>query len=139
MFATDIRIIIIDDMVTMRKIVKKSLLNIGYTNVTEANDAAVALPLIKTASESGLPFGLIISDWNMPGMLGIDLLQAVRNDPALKDTPFILLTAENENEQIKKAISLDIDGYVIKPFTPQRLKETIQKAYDKKMKRAQSS
>jgi len=125
MFPAETKILIVDDMVTMRKIVRKSLKDLGYTNVEEANDGDVAWDLTQKVFSEGQGFELIISDWNMPKMKGIDFLKQVRahGDDALKATPFMLLTAEAEKDQIISAIKAGTSSYILKPFTPVQLKE----------------
>jgi two-component system chemotaxis response regulator CheY len=131
MFPNDSRFIIIDDFATMRKIVKKVLSELGYTNIDEAEDGAKALPLIQAAAASGQPYKCIISDWNMPNMQGIDLLKACKADAKLKDIPFMLVTAEGEQKQIIEAAKAGVSDYVVKPFNAQTLKEKLQKVYDR--------
>ena len=132
MFQLDTRILIVDDMMTMRKFVKKALAEAGFTNLTEAADGDAAFPLLKEAAGKNERFGLVISDWNMPKMKGIDLLKGVREDPALRDTPFILLTAEAEAHQIQQAAALGVDSYVVKPFSAETLKEKIAQVHKKR-------
>lgn len=131
MFSQDSRFIVIDDFATMRKIIKKVLSELGYTNIDEAEDGAKALPMIQKASSSGQPYQCIISDWNMPNMQGIDLLKACKADGALKDIPFMLVTAEGEQKQIVEAAKAGVSDYVVKPFNAQTLKEKLQKVYDR--------
>ena len=87
MFPLDTKFLVVDDFATMRKIIKKVLNELGYTNVEEADDGKTALPLIQGAHDAGKPYGFIVSDWNMPGMQGIDLLKACKADPRFKATP----------------------------------------------------
>ncbi|HEY8508356.1 MAG TPA: chemotaxis response regulator CheY [Steroidobacteraceae bacterium] len=118
----DMRFLVVDDYSTMRRIVKNLLHDLGYTNVTEADDGNTALPLLK---QGGIDF--LITDWNMPGMAGLDLLKAVRADEKLKKLPVLMLTAEAKREQIVEAAQAGVSGYVIKPFTAATLKEKIDK------------
>ena len=118
----DLRFLIVDDYSTMRRIVKSLLHDLGYPNVTEADDGNTALPLLKTGN-----FDFLITDWNMPGMPGLDLLKAVRADEQLKGMPVLMLTAEAKREQIVEAVQAGVNGYVIKPFTAATLKEKIEK------------
>jgi two-component system chemotaxis response regulator CheY len=106
----------------MRRIVKGLLNELGYADVTEADDGNTALPLLK-----GGNFDFLITDWNMPGMPGLDLLKAVRGDPKLAKLPVLMLTAEAKREQIIEAAQAGVSGYVIKPFTAVTLKEKIDK------------
>ena len=116
------RFLVVDDFSTMRRIVKNLLHELGYANVTEADDGKTALPMLKAGG-----FDFLITDWNMPGMPGLDLLKAVRADPKLAKMPVLMLTAEAKREQIIEAAQAGVNGYVIKPFTAITLKEKIDK------------
>jgi two-component system, chemotaxis family, chemotaxis protein CheY len=116
------KFLVVDDYSTMRRIIKNLLHDLGYANVTEADDGNTALPLLKQGG-----FDFLITDWNMPGMAGLDLLKAVRADANLKKMPVLMLTAEAKREQIVEAAQAGVNGYVIKPFTAATLKEKIDK------------
>ena len=118
----DMKFLVVDDYSTMRRIVKNLLHDLGYANVTEADDGKTALPLLQNGS-----FDFLITDWNMPGMPGLDLLKAVRSNDKLKKLPVLMLTAEAKREQIVEAAQAGVNGYVIKPFTAATLKEKIDK------------
>jgi two-component system, chemotaxis family, chemotaxis protein CheY len=118
----DMKFLVVDDYSTMRRIVKNLLHDLGYANVTEADDGNTALPLLQSGS-----FDFLITDWNMPGMAGLDLLKAVRASDKLKKMPVLMLTAEAKREQIVEAAQAGVNGYVIKPFTAATLKEKIDK------------
>jgi two-component system chemotaxis response regulator CheY len=118
----NLRFLVVDDFSTMRRIVKNLLNDLGYANVQEADDGQSALPMLKTGG-----FDFLVTDWNMPGMPGLDLLKAVRADPALAKMPVLMLTAEAKREQIIEAAQAGENGYVIKPFTAITLKEKIDK------------
>jgi two-component system, chemotaxis family, chemotaxis protein CheY len=118
----DMKFLVVDDYSTMRRIIKNLLHDLGYANVTEADDGKTALPLLQNGS-----FDFLITDWNMPGMPGLDLLKAVRSDAKLKKMPVLMLTAEAKREQIVEAAQAGVSGYVIKPFTAVTLKEKIDK------------
>jgi two-component system chemotaxis response regulator CheY len=115
-------ILVVDDFSTMRRIVKNLLHDLGYKNVSEADDGNTALPMLKTGK-----FDFLITDWNMPGMPGLELLKQVRADGALSAMPVLMLTAEAKREQIVEAAQAGVNGYVIKPFTAATLKEKIDK------------
>jgi two-component system chemotaxis response regulator CheY len=117
-----LRFLVVDDFSTMRRIVKNLLHELGYPNVQEADDGQSALPMLKSGG-----FDFLVTDWNMPGMPGLDLLKAVRADPALAKMPVLMLTAEAKREQIIEAAQAGVNGYVIKPFTAITLKEKIDK------------
>ena len=118
----NLRFLVVDDFSTMRRIVKNLLNDLGYANVAEADDGQSALPMLKSGG-----FDFLVTDWNMPGMPGLDLLKAVRADPALAKMPVLMLTAEAKREQIVEAAQAGVNGYVIKPFTAITLKEKIDK------------
>ncbi len=118
----DLKFLVVDDFSTMRRIVKNLLHDLGYANVTEADDGQTALPLLQSGG-----FDFLITDWNMPGMPGLDLLKAVRKDSKLAAMPVLMLTAEAKREQIVEAAQAGVNGYVIKPFTAATLKEKIDK------------
>jgi two-component system chemotaxis response regulator CheY len=120
--SAEIKFLVVDDFSTMRRIVKNLLHDLGYKNVSEADDGNTALPMLKTGK-----FDFLITDWNMPGMAGLDLLKHVRADGALAAMPVLMLTAEAKREQIVEAAQAGVNGYVIKPFTAATLKEKIDK------------
>ncbi len=111
----DMKFLVVDDFSTMRRIIKNLLHDLGYPNVTEADDGKTALPMLQAGG-----FDFLISDWNMPGMSGLDLIKAVRSDAKLAKMPVLMLTAEAKREQIIEAAQAGVNGYVIKPFTAGR-------------------
>ena len=125
----NMKTIVIDDMMTMRKIITKMLKQIGFTNVSEADDGATAWPMIQQAQESGEPFEFIVSDWNMPKMSGLDLLIKIRETEGIKDTPFLMVTAEAEQSNVVKVVQAGVSNFVVKPFKPDTLKEKIEKIF----------
>lgn len=128
MFDPKTRILIADDMMTMRKIVGKACKEIGFTDLTEAVDGTDAWQKVTEASPS---FGLIISDWNMPNASGLDLLKRVRSDSRFGKTPFVLVTAESEQSQIVEAAKAGVSNYLIKPFTAASLREKLEQVHQK--------
>lgn len=118
MFKLDSNILIVDDMMTMRKIVKQTCAKLGFKNFTEAQDGVDAWNKISSAP---VPFDFIISDWNMPNCTGLELLKKVRADAKLKSVPFLLVTAEAEKTQILEAMKAGVSGYVVKPFSSDAL------------------
>ncbi|WP_345774472.1 chemotaxis response regulator CheY [Pontibacterium granulatum] len=120
------KILVVDDFSTMRRIIKNLLKELGLTNVIEADDGATALPILK---QGGIEF--LITDWNMPNMSGIDLLKHVRSDPNLSSIPVLMVTAEAKREQIIAAAQAGVNGYVVKPFTAVTLKEKIDKIFER--------
>ena len=116
------KVLVVDDFATMRRIIKNALKQIGFTKVMEADDGNAALRELKREE-----VGLILADWNMPNMDGLDLLKAVRGDEGLKDIPFIMVTAEGQKDNVLEAVKAGVSNYVIKPFTPQTLEEKTKK------------
>ncbi len=122
----DIRILVVDDFSTMRRIIKNLLRDLGFTNVLEADDGKTALPILKQGNVD-----FLVTDWNMPGMTGIDLLKEVRKDPQLAAIPVLMVTAEAKREQIITAAQAGVNGYVVKPFTAAVLKEKIDRIFER--------
>lgn len=120
------KILIVDDFSTMRRIIKNLLRDLGFTNTAEADDGMAALPLLQGGS-----FDLLITDWNMPGMPGIDLLKRVRADDKLNGLPVLMVTAEQKREQIDEATQAGVNGYIVKPFTAQTLKEKLDEIFER--------
>ncbi|RFA28607.1 response regulator [Alkalilimnicola ehrlichii] len=120
------KILIVDDFSTMRRIIKNLLRDLGFTNTQEADDGTTALPMLKKGN-----FDFLVTDWNMPGMTGIDLLKAVRADPELSNLPILMVTAEAKREQIVAAAEAGVNGYIVKPFTANTLKEKIDKIFER--------
>ncbi|WP_177523005.1 chemotaxis response regulator CheY [Pseudomonas sp. v388] len=120
------KILIVDDFSTMRRIIKNLLRDLGFTNTSEADDGITALPMLQSGS-----FDFLVTDWNMPGMSGIDLLRQVRLDERLKSLPVLMVTAEAKREQIIEAAQAGVNGYVVKPFTAQVLQEKIEKIFER--------
>jgi two-component system chemotaxis response regulator CheY len=116
------RFLVVDDFAPMREIIRKVLQELGYEHIQEANDGATALPMLQSAH-----FDMLITDWNMPKLAGIDLLRAVRADAKIKHLPVLIVTAEVKREQIIAATQAGVNGYIIKPFTPQALAEKVRK------------
>jgi two-component system chemotaxis response regulator CheY len=122
----NMKILIVDDFATMRRIIKNLLRDLGFTNTTEADDGQTALPMLKQGD-----FDFLITDWNMPGMTGIELLKAVRADPKTAALPVLMVTAEAKRDQIIEAAQAGVNGYVVKPFTAAALKEKIEKIFER--------
>lgn len=121
-----LRILIVDDFATMRRIIKNLLRDHGFENTDEAEDGVKALAKMQTVD-----YGLVITDWNMPGMPGIDLLRAIRADARLAATPVMMVTAEQRREQIVEAAEAGVNGYIVKPFTAAMLKEKIERIFER--------
>lgn len=123
---TKIKFLVVDDFSTMRRIVRNLLKELGFTNVDEAEDGVVALAKLQSGG-----FDFVVSDWNMPNMDGLTLLQTVRSDPALKNLPFLMITAEAKKENIIAAAQAGASGYIVKPFTAATLNEKMVKIFEK--------
>jgi two-component system chemotaxis response regulator CheY len=122
----NMKILVVDDFSTMRRIIKNLLKDLGFANIQEADDGSTALPMLQQSD-----FDFVVTDWNMPGMQGIDLLRAIRADANLKHIPVLMVTAEAKKEQIVAAAQAGVNGYVIKPFTAATLKEKLVKIFER--------
>ncbi len=122
----NMKILIVDDFSTMRRIIKNLLRDLGFTNTDEADDGNTALPMLQSGK-----YDFLVTDWNMPGMTGIELLKAVRNDSNLVNLPVLMVTAESKREQIIEAAQAGVNGYVVKPFTAATLQEKIDKIFER--------
>lgn len=120
----DINILIVDDLSTMRRIIKNLLRDLGFYNTAEADDGQAALPMLKSGK-----FDFLITDWNMPGMDGLTLLKTIRANQELSDMPVLMVTAEAKREQIVVAAEAGVNGYIVKPFTAVTLKDKIEKIF----------
>ena len=122
-----IKVLVVDDMSTMRRIIKNVLKQIGYTDMEEAENGKEGLKKLRAGG-----FGLVVSDWNMPVMAGIEMLRAIRADPELKHLPVLMVTAEAQKENIIDAVQAGVSNYVVKPFTAEALQEKLTKIFSKK-------
>lgn len=129
MFDLKARVLIVDDMLTMRKLVQKALRDIGFTDFTEAADGAKAWEAFSSASP---PIDFVVSDWNMPNCTGLDFLKRVRADGRFNKTPFFLVTAESEMSQVVDALKAGVSGYIVKPFDANTLKAKLEEVSAKK-------
>lgn len=120
----EIKILVVDDMATMRRIIKGLLEQLGFKNIDEAEDGKVALQKLKSQK-----YDFVITDWNMPNMTGLELVQEIRNDPELKSLPVLMVTAEAKKENVLLAIKAGVNNYIVKPFTAEVLKEKIEKIF----------
>lgn len=126
MIDTSIKVLVVDDMSTMRRIVKNVLKQIGFSDMIEAENGQDALNKLKAGD-----IGLVVSAWNMPVMQGIELLRAVRADAELKYLPFLMVAAEAQKENIVEAVQSGVSNYVVKPFTAEALQEKLEKIFSK--------
>lgn len=120
------KVLVVDDFATMRRIVKNVLKQIGFTKIVEADDGSTALAVLKNDKVD-----LIISDWNMPKVTGLELLKAVRGDDSMKNIPFLMVTAEGQKDNIVQAVQAGVSNYVVKPFTPETIQEKIEQMFKK--------
>lgn len=123
-YDTNMRVLIVDDFSTMRRIIKNILRQIGFNNVVEADDGTTAWDVL---NKDKIDF--IISDWNMPQMTGIELLRKVRASEEFGDLPFLMVTAEAQQENIIEAVQAKVSNYIVKPFTPEVMKQKIDKIF----------
>ncbi|MFT5635192.1 MAG: two-component system chemotaxis response regulator CheY [Cognaticolwellia sp.] len=122
----NMKVLVVDDFSTMRRIIKNLLRDLGFTNISEADDGNTALPMLKDGD-----FEFVVTDWNMPGMQGIDLLKAIRADAELSHIPVLMVTAEAKKEQIVIAAQAGVNGYIVKPFTAATLKTKLDKIFER--------
>ncbi|MBI5672449.1 MAG: chemotaxis response regulator CheY [Nitrospirae bacterium] len=118
------KVLVVDDMVTMRRIVKNILKQLGFGNVDEAENGQEALQKLRVDT-----FGFVVSDWNMPVMTGIDMLRAIRADEKLKAIPVLMVTAEAQQSNLIEAVQAGVSNYIVKPFTAETMQEKITKIF----------
>ncbi len=126
-YDTNMKILVVDDFSTMRRIVKNILKQLNFTNINEAEDGAKAFEKLLLEK-----YDFVVTDWNMPNVTGLELLKKIRADEKLKHLPVLMVTAEAEKEQIIEAIKSGVNNYVVKPFTADTMKEKIEKIFEKK-------
>ena len=122
----NMKVLVVDDFATMRRIVKNILNQIGFKNIIEADDGSSALEVLKKDKVD-----LIMSDWNMPKVTGLELLKAVRSDESMKDMPFLMVTAEGQNDSLVQTVQAGVSDYIVKPFTADTVKEKLEKMFKK--------
>jgi len=120
----DIRILVVDDMSTMRRVIKSILNQLGYSNIEEAENGKDALSKLSSSN-----YDFVLTDWNMPEMDGLELVKTIRQDPNLKDLPILMVTAEAKKENVLEALKTGVNNYIVKPFTAEILKEKIEKIF----------
>jgi two-component system chemotaxis response regulator CheY len=120
------KVLVVEDFATMRRIFKYVLKKIGFTNIIEADDGSTALAVLKKDKVD-----LIVSDWNMPKVSGLELLKSVRSDESMKDMPFLMVTADGQKDSIVQAVQAGVSNYVVKPFTADTVKEKLEQMFDK--------
>jgi two-component system, chemotaxis family, chemotaxis protein CheY len=120
------KVLVVDDFATMRKIVRNVLKQIGFDNIVEAEDGQMALQILKTEN-----IGLVVTDWNMPNMTGLELLEKIRGNPQTAKLPVLMVTAEGLKENVVAAVKAGVNNYVVKPFTADILQEKLQQIFKK--------
>ncbi|MDA3971510.1 MAG: response regulator [Desulfobulbaceae bacterium] len=123
-YDTNMKVLVVDDFTAMRRIVKKFLIQLGFKDIVEADDGTTAVDLLKTQKVD-----LIISDWNMPEMTGLELLQHIRTDPGTEDIPFIMVTTEAQRDDIILAVRAKVSQHIVKPFTAETLGEKLAEVF----------
>jgi two-component system chemotaxis response regulator CheY len=131
MFPPDTRILVADDMPTIRDLVKGQLKNMGFKTILEAADGEQAMQVLISNSQAGTPIQLVISDWNMPKMTGLEFLKQVRASTDWSNLPFVLLTSESERDQVTEAILAGVSQYVVKPFAAKIFEEKLKGVWAK--------
>ena len=126
----NIKILVVDDAPMIRRILKNLLKEMGFTNVDEAEDGMVALQKLRSQK-----YDFVITDWNMPNLTGIELVQEIRKDPNLKHLPIMMVTAEAKKENIILALKSGVNNYIVKPFTPENVKAKIEAIFNAKSKK----
>ncbi len=124
MLNPNLKVLVVDDFPTMRRIIKNLLKQLGFQHITEAEDGAHALSVIREK-----PIDFVVTDWNMPRLTGIELLKKLRADPSYKTLPVLMITAEAEKDCIIQAIKAGVNNYIVKPFTAETLKEKLEKIF----------
>ncbi len=135
MFPLDKKILIVDDMPSIRDLVRAQLRAMGFTNMIEAEDGEEALKIILSHIADADPLQLVISDWNMPKMKGLELLKQVRANPKTAQLPFVLLTSESERDQVTEAVLAGVSQYIVKPFSGKIFEDKLATAYLKHFKK----
>jgi two-component system chemotaxis response regulator CheY len=120
------KVLVVDDFATMRRILRGVLKEIGFTKIVEADDGSTALAVLKKDKVD-----LIVSDWNMPEVTGLELLKAVRGDESMKNVPFLMVTAEGQKDSVVQAVQAGVNNYVVKPFTADTIKEKLEQIFHK--------
>ena len=139
MFSPETRILIVDDMSVMRRLMVTLLTRMGFTRVVEATDGSDAWQKFVAAEKEAAPFQLVVSDWNMPRMKGIDLLRKIRQNPASAQLPFVMVTAENDSASVTESASAGVTCHLAKPFAEEQLKTALQEAFEKTQKSSVAS
>ncbi len=134
MFSKDTKILLADDMPSIRDLVRSQLRNMGYNDIVECENGAEALKHLVAKKQAGTPIGLVISDWNMPVMTGLEFLKTARGMPEFAKLPIVLLTSESEREQVTEAVLSGVSQYIVKPFTVKIFEEKLLAAWQKHSK-----
>lgn len=135
MFATNTRVLVVDDMASIRDLVKNQLRSMNFTEIIEAEDGQQGWEIIENQFAQANPIELVISDWNMPRMKGLELLKKVRSTSSFVQLPFILLTSEADREQVTEAVMAGVSQYIVKPFSGKVFEDKLKTAYSKHFKK----
>lgn len=136
MFPPETKILVVEDTLPIREIITAFLRNLGFKNIFESDDVPGALKHLQTATDAYQPIELIISDWKMPGMSGLDLLNSVRRKPEWTKIPFVFLTSENKQDQIIRAIQSGANNYILKPLIEDTLRDKLRRTWEQTRKNA---
>lgn len=128
----NIKILVCDDMVMIRSVVRKALAEVGYKNIVEAADGKEAMELITENQKNNSQFDIVFMDWNMPNMNGIEVVQTCKQNPHLAQIPFIMISAERDHKNIVQALNSGVEDYIMKPFSPAILSRKITKVIGQK-------
>ena len=131
MFPPQTKILIADDTKTIRTMLKDMLIKIGFATIKEAEDGSQAMQIIMTAADEGSPVDMIICDWNMRGMTGLDLLEIRNSDPRYRMTPFLMVTIERERDYVLRAVAMGVSDYVVKPFSENTVRTKLQSIWNR--------
>ena len=129
MFDTKLKVLVVDDMATVRLVMTQCLMDLGFTDILQASTGQMAWDVL-TSAESQI--GLILSDWNMPKLTGVELLRLIRGDRRYAKVPFLLVTTESESQRVIEAVKAGVDDYIVKPFTTETLREKLEAVYKRK-------
>lgn len=136
MFPKETKFLVIDDLKTIRTMITEILHNLGYPTIEESEDGTKALALLKEAAQTNEPFGFIITDWNMPEMTGLELLEACKKDPDLKSIPFLMVTIESERSYVLRAVTMGVDDFIVKPFSERTFQDKLRSIWERRQERS---
>lgn len=127
----NMKILVVDDTASMRTMIKQILFDIGFKNITQADDGVTAWPMIEKAHEEGAPYQFVISDWDMPQMSGLEFLKKIRSSEEVKSLPFLMVTADAGQQNVMIAVKAGVNNFIVKPVSATTLKEKIHHIFNK--------